>query len=74
MITNPRRNIMFKQPTVVVQVYKGERALRAGVAKMSRKGWMVQDRTSRKKLFSIKTGIFTRQQIHTVTFVQAVQT
>lgn len=53
-----------------VQRYKGEHELNRGLKSMARKGWIVQDRTSRKKAFSLLTGLFTRQQIHTVTYVK----
>lgn len=54
----------------VVKRYKGERELEHGIASMARRGYRVQDRTSRKKVVSVVTGPFTRQQIHTVTFVK----
>lgn len=54
---------------IKVERYKGEKALQAGMKKMARKGYVVQTHTSRKKLWSFVAGPFTRQQIHTVTFV-----
>jgi DNA-binding transcriptional regulator PaaX len=58
-------------PKVKVKKYKGERELRGGLEKMARQGWVVQDRTTRKKMWSMTTGVFTRKQIHTVVFVRA---
>jgi hypothetical protein len=56
---------------VKVEKYKGERELEKGLAKMMDKGWAVQTQASRKRAFRLATGLFTRQQIHTVTFVKA---
>ena len=58
---------------VKVKKYKGERDLRRGLEKMTGDGWTVQSQSSRKKVFSLLTGIFTRKQIHTVTFVRSEQ-
>lgn len=56
---------------VVVKKYKGEHALESGIEHMAKRGYAVQSQGSRKKLFSITTGFFTRKQIHTVVFVRA---
>lgn len=55
---------------VKVKKYKGEKALERGIREMSAKGWSVQSQTSRKRVWRPSTGLFTRQQIHTVTFVK----
>jgi hypothetical protein len=55
---------------VKVEKYKGERELERGIEKMLKKGWTVQNQDSRKAMYSMATGIFTRKQIHTVTFVK----
>lgn len=56
-----------------VKTYKGDRALQRGLRKMAEKGWAVQDRTSRKMLWRWYSGIFTRSQKHTITFVAGAQ-
>lgn len=56
-----------------VKKYKGDRALQRGLNQMAKAGWEVQDRTARKKVWNWKTGIFTNQQIHSVTFVKTVE-
>ena len=38
--------------------------------KMLKQGWQLQNQDSRKALYSLTTGIFTRKQIHTITFVK----
>jgi len=55
---------------VKVKKYKGEHALRRGIESMSKQGWVVQSQSSRKKVFSLLSGFFTRKQIHTVTYVR----
>ena len=62
----------MEQTKVQVKVYKGERRLKKGLVKMAAAGFVVQDRTSRKQLYSWTTGIFTRKQKHTVTFFKTV--
>jgi hypothetical protein len=56
--------------SVKVEKYKGERALEHGIEKMTGKGWTVQNQNSRKAMYSLATGVFTRKQIHTVTFTK----
>jgi hypothetical protein len=59
------------QPTqTAVRKYKGERDLAKGLAKMQADGWQVQSRTSRKLWWRWTSGIFTRKQLHTVTFTR----
>jgi ribosomal protein L7/L12 len=53
---------------VVVMKFKGERALERGLNAMAKKGYVVDQQASRKALYSAATGVFTRKQIHTVTF------
>jgi hypothetical protein len=55
---------------VIVRRFKGEQALQRGINGLAKKGYVVQNQTSRKKAFSVMTGVFTRQQIHTVTFTK----
>lgn len=55
---------------VKVCKYKGDRALQRGLQKMGGKGWTVQNQSSRKAMYSLLGGLFTRKQIHTVTFVR----
>lgn len=55
----------------IVKRYKGERRLQRGINQMSRKGYGVQSQATRKRAFRFfGAGIFTRQQIHTVTFTK----
>ncbi len=58
------------KPFVVVR-YRGDRALEAGVTQMARRGYVVQNQSTRKQAWSPWTGVFTDQQIHTVTFALA---
>jgi len=55
---------------VKVRKFKGERKLERGLRQMGRDGWTVQSQQSRKAWWSWLTGVFTRKQIHTVTFVR----
>lgn len=56
------------RPKIVVKKYKGEAALQRGLTLMDRRGYDVDQQASRKALYALTTGIFTRKQIHTVTF------
>lgn len=56
--------------SVKVQKFKGDRAAAKGIEKMAAKGWTVQNQSTRKAAFSLLAGIFTRKQIHTVTFTK----
>jgi hypothetical protein len=56
--------------TTKVKKYRGDRAMRRGVEHMARKGYTVQTQASRKAWFSLLAGVFTRKQIHTVTFIR----
>jgi hypothetical protein len=55
---------------VKVEEFRGDRNLARGVERMTNLGWTVEDQTSRKALYSLMTGLFTRKQIYTVTFVK----
>jgi hypothetical protein len=55
---------------VKVEKYKGEKALEAGLNSMLAAGWKIQTQSSRKQAYSLATGVFTKKQIHTVTFVK----
>ena len=56
--------------TVKVERYKGDKELERGIQKMLAKGWTVSNQASRKATYSLMTGLLTRKQIHTVTFVK----
>jgi hypothetical protein len=57
--------------TTTVKQYKGDDALNRGIAAMQRDGWKVQPPVqARKQAYSWKTGLFTKQQIYTVTFMK----
>jgi ribosomal protein L7/L12 len=53
---------------IVVMKFKGDRALERGLNGMAKKGYVVDQQASRKALYSAAAGVFTRKQIHTVTF------
>jgi hypothetical protein len=55
---------------VKVEEFRGDRNLARGVERMTNLGWTVEDQTSRKALYSLMMGLFTRKQIYTVTFVK----
>jgi hypothetical protein len=55
---------------VKVMKFKGERELQRGIEKMLAKGWTIDQSSSRKAMYSLATGIFTRKQIHTVIFTK----
>lgn len=55
---------------IVVKKYKGERKLTRGLEKMAAKGYIVQTHNTRKQVFRLLTGLFTKRQIHTVTYVK----
>ncbi|MGD0386299.1 MAG: hypothetical protein ABSB73_09200 [Solirubrobacteraceae bacterium] len=54
--------------SIVVKKYKGDRALERGLNSMQQRGYEIQDQSTRKALYSATAGVFTRKQIHTVTF------
>ena len=58
---------------IVVKKFKGDRALERGLNDMAKQGYVVDQQASRKALYSAATGVFTRKQIHTVTFRQQEQ-
>jgi hypothetical protein len=53
---------------IVVKKFTGDRALERGLNGMAKQGYVVDQQASRKALYSAATGVFTRKQIHTVTF------
>jgi hypothetical protein len=53
---------------IVVKKFKGDRALERGLNRMAERGYEVQSQATRKAAYSAVTGVFTRKQIHTVTF------
>jgi hypothetical protein len=55
---------------VKVLRFKGQHSAERGISRMLSKGWEIQDQASRKAVWSPVTGLFTRKQIHTVTFVR----
>lgn len=55
---------------VKVENYKGENELEKGLVKMLTAGWDVQNQSTRKQACSLATGVFTKKQIHTVTFAR----
>jgi hypothetical protein len=59
---------------VKVIKYKGNKAAQKGIEKMLNQGWQLQDQATRKQVFSLATGIFTRKQIHNITFIREVET
>jgi microsomal dipeptidase-like Zn-dependent dipeptidase len=56
---------------VVVKTVKGERAARRLIAKMTRRGYRLDQQSTRKVAWRFWLGPFTRQQKHTLTFVRA---
>jgi hypothetical protein len=56
---------------IVVKKYKGNRKAERGIRRMTKRGYEVQAQSSRKALWRWYCGIFTRSQIHTVTFARA---
>jgi hypothetical protein len=55
---------------VVVKTVKGERAAARLIQKMTRRGYRLEQQTSRKVFWRFWVGPFTRQQKHTLTFVK----
>lgn len=59
------------KPGVAIRTYKSNRAAERGIQRMTgRYGYHVQDHDVRKARYSALAGVFTRKQIHTVTFVR----
>jgi hypothetical protein len=52
----------------VIKKYKGEKAAQRGIAEMERQGYEVDEMSTRKAMYSVATGVFTRKQIHTIVF------
>ncbi len=53
-----------------VETYKGEKELQRGLQTMRNEGWTVDEQASRKALYSLAAAVFTRKQIHTVTYTR----
>lgn len=49
---------------------KGDRQAAQTIEKMEKKGYRLENQSTRKAAFSLLTGVFTRKQIHTLTFVK----
>jgi hypothetical protein len=56
--------------SVKVEKYKGEADLESGLQKMLAQGWQLQNQSTRKQAYSLTTGLFTKKQIHTVTYTK----
>ncbi len=55
----------------VVKTYKGERAAERGIAQMRKRGYEIDQASTRKIVWSPLTGVFTRKQKHTIVFTKA---
>jgi hypothetical protein len=60
----------LKNKPTVVKKYKGEKELEKGLTAMAARGYVPQNQASRKAAYSAAAGVFTRKQIHTVTFAK----
>ncbi len=58
---------------VLVKRYKGDNAAQRGIEKMLNAGWEIEGQSGRKQAWSPVTGVFTRKQVHTITFVKDVE-
>jgi hypothetical protein len=52
----------------VIKKYKGEKAAQRGITEMQHMGYEVDQASTRKAMYSLATGVFTRKQIHTIVF------
>jgi hypothetical protein len=59
-----------RQPEIRVRTFRGNYDFERGLKNMLKEGWEVQSQSSRKAAWSPVTGVFTRKQVHTVTFVR----
>ena len=50
--------------------FKGNKDAQRGIEKMLAAGWTIEDQASRKAVYSLAAGLFTRKQIHTITFTR----
>lgn len=57
-------------PKVLVKKYKGEREFQRDAEKMYKTGWRIEGQSTRKQLYSLGTGIFTKKGISTVTWLK----
>jgi hypothetical protein len=58
-------------PKVIVETVKGDAAARRTIEYYLSRGYELQGQGSRKVVWSPVTGVFTRKQKHTLTFVKA---
>lgn len=56
--------------TIMVRRYKGDKAVETASKELIQDGWHIQGMTTRKAMYSALTGVFTRKQIHTVTWTK----
>lgn len=63
-------NIRTGKASVVVKTVKGERAAEREIRRMLERGYQLETHGSRKVVWSPLTGVFTRKQKHTLTFVK----
>jgi hypothetical protein len=68
---NKQKRITSGQgPNVVVETVKGDSAARRRIEFMLANGYELQGQGTRKVVWSPVTGVFTRKQKHTLTFVK----
>ena len=65
-----RERLLAKQPRVVVKTVKGDAAAEREIRQMLALGYELDQQSSRKVLWSPATGVFTRKQKHTLTFIK----
>ena len=65
-----RRRETAGGPGVEIRTYKGERRAQRDMERMLALGYRVQDHNIRKARYGLLAGVFTRKQIHTVTYVR----
>lgn len=69
-IAKNRRLARGTGPNVIVETVKGDHAAQRRIAFMIEHGYQLQQQGSRKVVWSPLTGVFTRKQKHTLTFVK----
>ena len=67
---NSKRRALAKaaEPQVRIVKVKGEKHMTRTINDYEGRGWTLDQSSSRKALYSLATGVFTRKQIHTLTF------
>lgn len=58
----------MKRPKTIVRTVKGDHAAVRLINQMEERGYVLDNQSSRKVLWSPVTGVFTRKQKHTLTF------